>query len=777
MTLQGKIGIIRDRSFGQVACTPLHQLELRAADGEDVWNAIGDDPQFLLTRTDGGALIGGWYLLSYAMRAIQAPTVMPSVYPNYGSGYSEDTHLHLEPFDRRGDSRKVLIRLDRDAVCLRFDPADEAGEFAMSNVSLRRVNKVRALTWMITRAWRGTSGAVPRLRLLASTARTTLRGGLAAVAEHLYQRTRFNVESYRHARGYKLWLEQFDRPDCAAAEKEIASWEIQPLISIVMPTYNSPLKWLRKCIESVRSQAYPHWELCIADDASPNADVRQELRRYQQLDKRIKVVFRGKNGHISAASNSALELATGQYVALLDHDDELHPLALYEVAKAIRVHPEWKLIYSDEDKISESGRRSDPNFKPDWNYDLFLSQNCVSHLGVYETTLMRQVGGFRQGYEGSQDHDLALRCVEHLKDEQIGHIPKVLYHWRTVRGSTARGASEKNYAVVAGRRAIADHLQRKDVKAEVGFTEVGSFYRVSYALPEPVPRISLIIPTRDKVELLRMSVGTILERTDYPDFEILVVDNQSSEDRTHAYFAELRALENVRILSYDAPFNYSAINNFAARHATGQIIGLINNDIEIIDGSWLMEMARHAWREGVGAVGAMLYYPDDTIQHAGVITGVHGVAGHVSVGKRRGEPGYIGRGLLVQNLSALTAACLLVRKAVFDEVGGLDEGLKVAFNDIDFCLRLQRAGYRNVWTPHAWAYHHESASRGKEDTPEKIARFMSEVTFMERRWGDRLCNDPAYNPNLTLTGYPFTLAFPPRMTPEKVQRGSSVVVP
>lgn len=746
----------------QVICTPLHQLEIRSADGEDVWNALGDDPQFLLVRADGQPFSGGWYLLEYTMRAIQASVVMPSIYPDYGSGYSEATHLYLEPFTRKEERRQVLVRLDHESRNLRFDPTDEAGEFALSGISFHRINKVRAAGLMMVRAWERTSDAGGRIRLLGTTTRALLRGGVAGFAEHLYQRSRFDLESHRHVNGYKLWLDQFDQPDFVHVQKDIASWEFRPAISIVMPTYNSPLKWLRKCIESVRSQAYPDWELCIADDASTDADVRRELRRYQQLDKRIKVAFRQRNGHISAASNSALELATGKYVALLDHDDELHPLALFEVAKAVRAHPEWKLIYSDEDKISESGRRSDPNFKPDWNYDLFLSQNCVSHLGVYETSMMREVGGFREGYEGSQDHDLALRCVERLKPEEIGHIPKVLYHWRTVRGSTARGAGEKNYAVLAGQRAISDHLERTGVSAQVGFTDIGSFYRIRYTLPQRPPKVSLIIPTRDKADLLRMSVGTILERTNYPDFEILIVDNQSTEADTHAFFEEISLTGRVRVLQYDAPFNYSAINNFGVRHAEGEIIGLINNDIEIVDGGWLSEMASHALREGVGAVGAMLYYPDDTIQHAGVITGLHGIAGHVSVGKRRGDPGYIGRGMLVQNLSAVTAACLVVRRSVYAEVGGLDEGLKVAFNDIDFCLRVQQLGYRNVWTPYAWAYHHESASRGAEDTPEKVARFMDEVKFMERRWGERLQNDPAYSPNLTLTGYPFVLAFPPR---------------
>jgi glycosyltransferase involved in cell wall biosynthesis len=534
-------------------------------------------------------------------------------------------------------------------------------------------------------------------------------------------------------------------------------------VSVLVPVYNTEEKWLRRCIESVQAQAYPHWELCLADDASPASHVIRVLNEYAAKDDRIRVVRRPHNGHISATSNSALALATGEYVALLDHDDELHPLALFEVVKALQSHRSWKLVYSDEDKIDQNGRRYDPYMKPDWNYDLLLSQNCISHLGIYQRQLMLDVGGFREGYEGSQDWDLALRCIERLTPEDIGHVPSVLYHWRAIPGSTAVAVDEKSYARTAGMKAIAEHLERVKANAEVKEIDgrPGNF-RVGYTLPAPSPRISLIIPTRDGLQLLERCIDSILTLTTYDNYEIVIVDNQSSDPATLQYLRDVVADPRVSVLAYDQPFNYSALNNYAVQQTRGELVGLVNDDIEVISPDWLQEMAGHAMRPGIGAVGAMLYYPNDTIQHAGVVLGVHGVAAHAYCGKPRGYPGQMGRAKLVQNMSAVTAACLLVRRAVFDEVNGLDESLQVAFNDIDFCLRVQQRGYRNLWTPFAELYHHESATRGYEDSPEKKARFAGEVESMQQKWPCGLSADPVYSRNLTLIGTPFELAFPPR---------------
>jgi GT2 family glycosyltransferase len=489
--------------------------------------------------------------------------------------------------------------------------------------------------------------------------------------------------------------------------------------------------------------------------------VRRVLDEYARRDPRIRFVVRDANGHISEASNSALALATGEFVGLLDHDDELRPHALLEMAEAIAAQPDVALLYSDEDKIDADGRRFNPYFKPDWNPDLLLSQNYVCHFAVLRTALVRAVGGFRAGFEGSQDHDLFLRCTERLSDTQIRHVPKVLYHWRAIEGSTALVREAKDYASAAGLRAVAEHLQRCGQDAVADELPHGHF-RVRWRLPAEAPRVSIVVPTRDRVQLLRTCIDSLRARTTYPDYELVVVDNQSTDPETLEYLDALRQQEWSRVLRYDAPFNYSAINNWAAAQSSSPLLCLLNNDIEVIEPGWLEEMAGHAIRPDVGAVGAMLVYPDRTIQHAGVILGIGGVANHAYVGLPLGYPGHGGRALVAQNLSAVTGACLMVRRALYETVGGLDENLQVAFNDIDFCLRLREAGYRNVWTPFATLCHHESASRGRDDTDEKRERFVSEVTRMQERWGDLLRHDPAYNPNLTLDDTGFQLAFPPR---------------
>ncbi|HYZ40734.1 MAG TPA: glycosyltransferase family 2 protein, partial [Stellaceae bacterium] len=538
-----------------------------------------------------------------------------------------------------------------------------------------------------------------------------------------------------------------------------------PVISVLMPVYETPPAYLRAAIESVRAQLYPHWQLCIADDASQSLEVRRILEHYRALDRRIKVCYRNSNGHISAATNTALELAEGRFVALLDHDDVLPEHALFEVAAIIVCDPEIDLIYSDEDKIDDKGRRFAPYFKSGWNPDLLLSQNMFSHLGVYRRSLVESIGGFREGYEGSQDYDLVLRASTLTSPERICHIAHILYHWRAVAGSAALRPDAKDYALIQARRAIADHLRERGIEAEVGPGLCTNFHRVRYSLPNSAPRVSIIIPTRDRVNLLERCVAGILHHTDYPDTEILIVDNQSKEPETLAYLTKLAGDPRVRILSYDRAFNYSAINNLAASEATGSLLCLLNNDIEVIAPDWLTEMASHAVRPGVGAVGALLYYPDDTIQHAGVITGIGGVAGHAHHRFARGDPGYFGRAALVQDLSAVTAACLVTPTQLYHQLGGLNETeLAIAFNDVDLCLRIREAGYRIVWTPHAQLYHHESASRGPDTDPDKIHRFRAEVGYMMRRWGLVLDRDPYYNPNLRLDGAGFGLAFPPRIT-------------
>jgi glycosyltransferase involved in cell wall biosynthesis len=584
-------------------------------------------------------------------------------------------------------------------------------------------------------------------------------GGLTS---HHYLRDGIDADEYR------AWLVQFGSfgaRDRGNALSIINSFVNTPLISVVMPVYNADVAWLREAIESVRNQVYPHWQLCIADDCSTVAEVRDLLREYQVLDPRIKVVYREQNGHISEATNSAIDLADGAWMALLDQDDLLSEDALYRVARVINDRPETLLIYSDEDKIDETGARFDPYFKPDWNPELFHSQNYVCHLGVYRLDRVREINCYRKGYEGSQDYDLALRFADGLTAAEIHHEPRVLYHWRSHSGSTAQSGGNKGYAANAGQKALEDHLARHDLEGSVEILNTG-MYRVHYALPEKLPLVSIIIPTKNSEGLVRQCLESILDKTTYPNYEILLIDNNSDDDDALAYFEKVALNPKVQIIRDGTkPFNYSAINNNAVRRAKGDYIALLNNDIEVITPGWLDELMSYASQPGVGCVGARLWYPNNMLQHGGVVLGIGGVAGHIHKHLTPNMHGYFSRATLAQTMSAVTAACLVVKKSIYLEVGGLDDvNLKVAFNDVDFCIKVREAGYRNIWTPYAELYHHESASRGLEDTPEKRDRFRGEVEFMIKKWGDLLTMDPAYNPNLSLNHEHIALAWPPRRT-------------
>jgi GT2 family glycosyltransferase len=459
-------------------------------------------------------------------------------------------------------------------------------------------------------------------------------------------------------------------------------------------------------------------------------------------------------------------LATGEWVALLDQDDLLPEHALAVVAATIAEYPEAGLIYSDEDKIDESGARCLPFFKPDWNPELLLGQNYISHLGVYQRALLREIGRFREGYEGSQDHDLALRCVEKLAPTQIRHIPRVLYHWRMVEGSAAAAAEAKPYAPEAARRAIADHLQRKNVRGKVvACPENREWYRVIYDLPSPWPFVSIVIPTRDHVTLLQRCLTSIRKKTDYAPIEIVIVDNGSTEPETHAFLHDLALDARVQILTDADEFNFSRLINRGARAARGQILAFVNNDVEAEKSDWLREMVSHAVRPEVGAVGARLWYPDGRLQHAGVVLGLHGVAGHAFQHFLTQPVAPMNRTfVLAQNYSAVTAACMVLRKTTFYDLGGFDENLPSNCNDVDFCLRACEAGWQIVWTPYADLIHHESASRGRDFGSAQRAQVVREMAYMQEKWGEQLRNDPFYSPNLSDSDA-FALAWPPRIPP------------
>lgn len=584
------------------------------------------------------------------------------------------------------------------------------------------------------------------------------------IPKSLRERISRRIHLKRIRRTYAEWIRLYDtlsEADRSAIRAQIASWKRPPLISVLMPVYNLPGEYLRLAIDSVRRQLYPHWELCVVDDASTNPEVRKILRRYANIDDRIKVKHRAENGHISVASNDALAMATGEYVALLDHDDLLAEHALYWVAATALTNPQADLIYSDEDKIDEAGIRTDPYFKPDWNPELLWGQNYISHLGTYRRQRMEAIGGFRKGYEGSQDWDLVLRFTEELDVSRIVHIPAVLYHWRMLPSSTATSLEPKPYAIEASQKAVLDHLKREDIPV-VEMRRVCGVHHLPRLQVRENPLVSIIIPTRNGMVDLETCIDS-LHKTTWKKVEILVIDNQSDDPETLEYLQKLGQRPDVRVLSYPYPFNYAAMQNWAVPQARGDILCLLNNDTEVIEPEWLYDMVAHAQRPEVGAVGAKLLYPDDTVQHAGVILGLGGIAGHAHKYAPAGSPGYFGRAALIQNFSAVTGACLVLAKDRWLQVGGMSRELRVAFNDVDLCLRLMEAGYRNVWLPQALLYHHESKSRGSDVSPDKIKRFSLEYAYMQWRWARWLHEDRYYNPNLTLEKEDFSLAWPSRV--------------
>lgn len=564
---------------------------------------------------------------------------------------------------------------------------------------------------------------------------------------------------------YGRWLAQHDTitpADIAAMQRAAAEWAHRPTFSVIMPVYNTPEPLLREALDSVIAQAYPDWEMCIADDCSPSPHVRRVLDEYAARDQRIKIIYREANGHISEASNSALSIATGDWYALMDHDDLLPPHALYCMAHAIVHNPSVKLLYSDEDKINQAGQREGAYFKSDFNLELFRSQNMISHLGVYHRSLIEKVGGFRSEFNGSQDYDLALRCIETIRPEQIHHIPRVLYHWRIVEGSTALSADEKPYAMIAGERALTEHFRRLGVNARSEL--IGYGYKTHNILDQR-PLVSIIIPTRNAKVLVKQCIDSILQNTTYDNYEILLVDNGSDDHEALNYFNFLSQNSKITVIRDDRPFNYSALNNNAVEQANGEMLVLLNNDTEVISPDWLETMVGHAILPDVGAVGAKLLYPNATVQHAGVVLGLAGSAGHVHINCARSDPGYFGRLGLTNEFSAVTAACLAVKKQDYLAVGGLNEAdLTVAFNDVDFCLKLRKRGLRNIYTAFAELYHHESATRGHENQCSiRQARFEKECAYLRGKWSDFVENDPAYNPNLTLEESGFGLSRTPRI--------------
>jgi len=631
----------------------------------------------------------------------------------------------LEERTKEQQEQLQTLRAERADLVRRSEETEATLEAVINSIGWKALNRVRDFRGR----WLPTGSLRHKLYVRATQ---PMRQRLHAGARGTHQ----------GPKTYERWLQTHEHAPAEPA-KEIAAFSYKPTISIITPVYNPEVRWLRKCVESVLKQSYENWQLCLCDDASTNPEVRKVLQEYATAEPRISLRTSPHNQGISLASNHALELAQGEFVALLDHDDELSPHALFWAVKLLQEHRDADVIYSDEDKLELDGSRSEPFFKPGWSPEYLESCMYTGHLTFYRKAIVDQIGGFRAGYEGSQDHDLMLRASR--RTNSIHHIPKILYHWRKAEGSAAGTSDAKPYAFVAARTALTDYAERKVPGAQVVEGAQKGQFRVKYPV-NVAEKVSIIIPTRDKMPILKTCLDSIAAKTNFPNYEILIVDNNSVEPRTREYLDALP----YRVLRFDDEFNFSKLNNFAARHATGQYLLLLNNDTEVITREWMSAMLEWCQQPEIGAVGAKLIYPNQTIQHAGVVLGLGGVAGHALAGLPKDTPAYFGVSHMIRNWAAVTAACMMVRREVFENVGGFDEHLKVAFNDVDFCLRLLKRGLRNLVTPYAQLYHHESASRGFSLDPQ-------EVGYMKRTWGPLLENDPYYNPNLTLHGGDFGL--------------------
>lgn len=636
-----------------------------------------------------------------------------------------DVGQEQEP--RSQDSRPDLSKIDDGPSTQQTTIADLKAKLASCEAQLAVANTTLATifdskTWKLMSALQNLKVRFRRNPVLR------LAAGLGMVV----------INSSSPHRSYQKWITTREAPTLNRddALKAIARFTYRPKISIIMPVYNTPEKLLRRAIESVLAQYYDNWELCVCDDASSDAGLRSLLQNWAQHDPRIHVVFSKENTGIAGASNQALRLATGEFVGFLDHDDELSPSALYEVARLLQDHADADMIYSDEDKLGLGGRRDQPFFKPDWSPEYLLSCMYTCHFGVYRKALVDSIGGFREDFDGSQDYDLVLRMSE--KTNRIYHIPKVLYHWRMTRFSTAQSGAVKPHAFTAARRALGEHLQRRQVRAVVHDGRQPGHYRIRFEA-DPQSKISIIIPTRDNVRMLSRCIRSIESKTQWRNYEVVVVDNQSFNSETKNYLSSL----SHKVLPFPEAFNFSRILNHAVKECAGDYLLFLNDDTEVISPDWLGVMLGICQQKEIGVVGAKLLYRDHRIQHVGVVLGLGGPAGHVLRGFSRHTWRQFGIASDMRNCSAVTAACMMVRRDVFEEVQGFDETLAVAYNDVDFCLRVREAGYRIVVTPDAELYHHESVSRGYAIDAAEVARF-------QKRWGTLLANDPYYNPNLTL---------------------------
>ena len=566
---------------------------------------------------------------------------------------------------------------------------------------------------------------------------------------------------------YGPWYEAYI-PDKAELEKQKKhKFAYTPRISVAVPAFRTPEVFLRQMIQSLLDQTYPNWELCIANGSPDDTEMTAILKEYASADRRICVRDLRENLGIAGNTNAALTMASGEFVGLLDHDDLLAPNALYEIVKKLNEDRELDAVYTDEDKVTtDLSEHFQPHLKPDFNLDLLRSNNYICHFFVVRKTIVDKVGGFRQEFDGAQDHDFIFRCVEEASG-RVGHVPEIVYHWRTHKASTADNPASKMYAFDAGKRAIEAHLKRVGVEGEVSHTPDLGFFRVKYPV-HGEPMVSIIIPNKDEKESLQACIESIREKTEYQNYEILIIENNSTSEEIFHYYKELSRDPKIRLLRWKKEFNYSAINNFGVRHAKGDYLLFLNNDVKVIDPDWMSEMLSVCQRKETGAVGVKLIYPDNTIQHAGCVVGMGGIAGNMFVNMPAERTGYLHKASLLQDMSCVTAACMMMKKEVFLEAGGFTEELAVAFNDVDLCLKVRSHGHLIVYDPYVKLYHYESKSRGTEDSEEKVRRFQTEIEYMRCHWLDILKKgDPYYNKNLSLTKWNYSLKPLPGMGKKK----------
>lgn len=647
-----------------------------------------------------------------------------------------------------------LLALKKEAK--RLSESLAALESAYRHLEHDHVIVTHSHFWRLTKPFRAVLDAIKRvLRRIPLFAK--LKKGFRYLRKNGVRRTRAKLRERSVAR--KKAKNELRYSAKILAQQKSHVFREEHTFSILVPLYNTPKRFLKEMIDSVTAQTYSHWELCLADGSdTAHRIVGEYCQARAAQDSRIKYKKLEKNMGISSNTNACIDMATGDYIVLFDHDDILHPAALYEFMSAIE-KTGADFLYTDENTFSQTPAQAYcPHHKPDFSPDTLRSYNYICHLSCFSRELLDKVGRFRSAFDGSQDYDMILRLTE--KAKHVEHIPRILYYWRAHASSVASDISAKPYTLDAAKRALSEHMERVGLSGEVTDARVPSTYRIRYKI-DGQPLISIVIPNMDHTDILARCIDSIETLSTYPAYEILIVENNSREKETFAYYDRVTAqYKNVRIIHYesDGGFNFSAINNFAVRKAKGEHLLFLNNDIEVITPAWLEEMLMFSQRADVGAVGAMLYYPDDTIQHAGVILGIGGVAGHSHKYFHRGDFGYMSRLAIAQNLSAVTAACLMMKRSLFDEIGGYDETLAVAFNDVDLCMKIRESGHLIVFTPFAEAYHHESKSRGFEDTPEKVKRFNREIDRFHEKWGPVLkAGDPYYNPNLTLTHENFEL--------------------